>query len=81
MYAKYRSVEKISVGYLISSDLTLKNKLYIYIYIVTATSIEALARHNTYATCTIELSMDPDIKMRNRRWWKKGHVYIHSAKL
>src|SRR6266566_8996788 len=31
-------------------------------------------------TCTIGMSMDADIKMRSRRRWKKGHVYIHSAK-
>src|SRR6266576_3808799 len=42
--------------------------------------IEAPARHNTHATCTIGLSYDEDIKLRSRRRWKKGHVYIHSAK-
>src|SRR6266704_680989 len=31
-------------------------------------------------TCTIGMSMDADIKMRSRRRWKKGHVYIHNAK-
>jgi hypothetical protein len=31
-------------------------------------------------TCTIGLSYDEDIKLRSRRRWKKGHVYIHSAK-
>src|SRR6266576_648742 len=43
-------------------------------------SIKAPARHNTHATCTIGLSYDEDIKLRRRRRWKKGHVYIHSAK-
>jgi len=28
VYAKYRSVDRTSAGYLISSNLTLKNKLY-----------------------------------------------------
>jgi hypothetical protein len=32
VYAKYRSVERIRVGYLILSDLTPKNKLYRSIY-------------------------------------------------
>jgi len=31
VYAKYHSVERTSAGYLISSDSTLKNKLYICI--------------------------------------------------
>jgi hypothetical protein len=32
-------------------------------------------------TCTIGLSYAEDIKLRSRRRWKNGHVYIHSAKL
>ena len=45
---------------------------------VTATqSIEELAPYKATAhACTIGMSMDSDIKMRSRRWWKKGHVYI-----
>ena len=47
--------------------------------IVTAT--QSIKEYSTVIqrahTCTIGLSMDPDIKMRSRRWWKKGHVYIH----
>src|SRR6266576_5996477 len=30
-------------------------------------------------TYIIGMSMDADIKIRSRRRWKKGHVYIHSA--
>ena len=33
VYAEYRSTERISTSYLISSDLTLENKLYRCTYI------------------------------------------------
>ena len=33
VYTKYRSIDRTSAGYLILSNLTLKNKLYRYIYI------------------------------------------------
>ena len=33
VYTKYRSIDRMSASYLILSNLTLKNKLYKYIYI------------------------------------------------
>src|SRR6266576_3277399 len=54
--------------------------LILLIIIVTATQSRYEHGITRMQTCTIGMSMDADIKIRSRRRWKKGHVYIHSAK-
>src|SRR6266702_6015184 len=53
--------------------------LALFVY-VTATQSRYEHGITRMQTCTIGMSMDADIKMRSRRRWKKGHVYIHNAK-
>ena len=54
-------------------------KIFKFIKSVTAT--QSIKEYSTVIqrahTCTIGLSIDPDIKMRRRRQWKKEYVYIH----
>ena len=70
------------VSFIIYFRLSVSLASFFRLYSLPVTATQSIKEPSTVIqrahACMIGLSMDSDIKMRSRRrWWEKGHVYIH----